>query len=287
MGKWFQFIKERFSPAAYIPMIVVFTALNGLYVAQVTSGEWLWDRFAWALLLMLSFFFRMRLFDEIKDYEVDLKINPTRPLARGLITIPQVKKALLFLIVLELAVAFYLGWDCFTFHALAIGYSLLMYEEFFIGDFLRPHLTTYAVTHTFSSFLLAISAALAVTGLEVTEFPLPAFAFLLMNWAFFNLFEFARKTFATGEERPHVPSYSNIFGRKGAWFLSISQVVIGVALVSTLNVNPLVIGAMVVYVILSAAYLVKDSAAAAKFFRNISGVYLLVHYLILIFLLRM
>lgn len=286
MGKWLILIKERFSPAAYLPMIVVFTAVNGLYACQVAGEDWRWSRFTLTLLIILPFFFRLRLFDEIKDYEVDLKINPTRPLARGLIKIPEVKKALLGLIILELAVAFYLGWDCFMIHAVAVGFSLLMYEEFFIGDLLRPHLTTYAVTHTFSSFLLSLSAAVAVSAVSLDELPLSGFLFFLMNWCFFNLFEFARKTYASEEEKDDVPSYSKIFGRHGAWALSLSQTALGVGLVLFLDVNLLVLAAFLVYVLVSLIYLFNNTSVAARLFRSASGFYLLLHYLILLFLLR-
>lgn len=286
MGKWITFIKERFSPGAYLPMILVFTAVNGLYACQASTEDWHWSRFILTLILVLSFFFRLRLFDEIKDYEVDLKINPTRPLARGLIKISEVKQALILLIGIELAISFYLGWDAFLIHVLAISFSLLMYEEFFMGDLLRPHLTTYAVTHTFSSFLLAMSAAVAVSALPLEELPANSLLFFLMNWCFFNLFEFARKTYASSEERDTVPSYSKIFGRAGAWALSLSQAAIGVGLIMYLSFNYLILAAFAGYLVISLGYLFKNSPGTAKLFRNISGVYLLVHYILLVFLLR-
>lgn len=286
MGNWWILVKERFSPASYIPMIAVFTAVNGLYLSKQAEIEWNWAQFFLTFILLLSFFFRMRLFDEIKDYEVDLKINPTRPLARGILSVIQVKKALLLLIIFELILAALIGgWNSFIIHGLAIGYSLLMYEEFFIGDFLRPHLTTYAVTHTFSSFLLAISAGVAMTGVSITDFHADIYIFFLMNWAFFNLFEFARKTFAASEERPHVPSYSNIFGRTGAWLLSTSQAAIGIILVSSAKIEPLVITAFVLYLAASSLYLIQGNTKAAKIFRNSSAAYLLVHYIIVIYVL--
>ncbi|KYG67443.1 manganese transporter permease [Bdellovibrio bacteriovorus] len=267
-------------------MIAVFTAVNGLYLSKQAEMEWNWTQFFLTFILLLSFFFRMRLFDEIKDYEVDLKINPTRPLARGILSVIQVKKALLLLIIFELILAAFVGgWNSFIVHGLAIGYSLLMYEEFFIGDFLRPHLTTYAVTHTFSSFLLAISAGVAMTGISITDFHADIYIFFLMNWAFFNLFEFARKTFAVSEERPGVLSYSNIFGRTGAWLLSTSQAAIGIILVSSAKIEPLVIAAFVLYLAASSLYLIQGNAKAAKIFRNSSAAYLLVHYIIVIYVL--
>lgn len=263
-------------------MILLFTGANALYFTQSFAQSWSWGRFVLVFALLLSFFFRMRLFDEIKDYEVDLQINPTRPLARGILSITQVKRALFGLILFELVLAGFLGLSPFVIHALAIGYSLLMYEEFFIGDLLRPHLTTYAVTHTFVSSLLGLSAGVAMSELELSQISPSHCIFLLMNWAFFNLFEFARKTFAPEEERDHVPSYSNIFGVSGAWGLSLSQAFLGVGLIYYLKPHILLPLGLLVYVALSLPYLFLRKPRAASLFRNLTGAYLLLHFIIVL-----
>ncbi|WP_413560578.1 UbiA family prenyltransferase [Bdellovibrio sp. HCB209] len=283
MRNWLILIKERFSPAQYIPMIVAFTVANGLYLSKTESIPWKWSRFAMAFILMLSFFFRMRLFDEIKDYEVDLKINPTRPLARGILSVPQVKIALMLLIILELVVASQLGLPSFLIHAMGIGYSLLMYEEFFIGDILRPHLTTYAVSHTFVSVLLGVSAAVGITGITDLSVLSKHICFFLVNWCFFNLFEFARKTFAQEEEKPNVASYSNIFGTKGAYLLSLSQVIIGLGLLrlqfGEFLMWPSILAA--VYFVATVSYLFSPKTFNAKLFRGVTGAYLLMHFIVM------
>lgn len=286
MLNWLTLIKERFSPASYVPMILLFTAANGMYLSRAANYTFDSGRFLLALLLMLSFFFRLRCFDEIKDYEVDLKINPTRPLARGLLSIAQVKKGLFFMVLFELLLSAYMGFWVFLIHALAIFYSLLMYEEFFVGDFLRPRLTTYAVTHTFVSVLLGISAATAITGFNPQKMQFTDGAFFLMNWAYFNLFEFARKTFAPDEERPQVPSYSQLFKPRGAWLLSWSQVIVGVilavyALKDFASAYWLVVAA-VVYTLPGLGYARQPQLKTAKIYRLVSGVYLLLHYGLLI-----
>lgn len=287
MRNWLVLVKERFNPAAYLPMILVFTIANGLYLTEALLANFPWQRAALVIILMLSFFFRMRCFDEIKDYEVDLKINPSRPLARGVLSVSQVKKGLFFLILFELILAGYLGFWPFIIHSLAVLYSLLMYEEFFIGDWLRPHLTTYAVTHTFVSVLLGLSAAVAISSYDIRQLDGEDAAFFLMNWAFFNLFEFARKTFAPEEERPAVPSYSNIFTPRGAWFLSWSQVLLGIGFLlysfaDDLSVHWIALGA-VAYTFLSVGYLVRPQKGPAKAFRSVAGSYLLAHYILICF----
>jgi 4-hydroxybenzoate polyprenyltransferase len=166
-----------------------------------------------------------------------------------------------------------------------------MYEEFFIGDQLRPHLTTYAISHTFVSVLLGFSAAVCLTGFDPAELHAYHIAFFLMNWAFFNLFEFARKTYAANEERPGVPTYSLIYGPRGAYCLSMSEGLIGVLLLNACYRNPLMSGyqsplyllAFFFYIGLTVSYLIKPVQRNAKIFRAVTGVYLLLHYILIIY----
>src|SRR5438128_2265607 len=44
----------------------------------------------WAVVLML--FFQMRVCDEVKDYEDDLRFRPERPIQRGLVSLSLIKK---------------------------------------------------------------------------------------------------------------------------------------------------------------------------------------------------
>ena len=77
MKRWIVFIKERFPLGAHLPMIVFFTLANGGLGSQAGgSREHLAQLSVAVLVMVTSYFFRLRLFDEIKDYEVDLKINP-------------------------------------------------------------------------------------------------------------------------------------------------------------------------------------------------------------------
>lgn len=278
-------IRERFPLGQYGPMILVFSLANGLYFSSV--NEFSLAHFFIVLLVLTSSFLRLRLFDEIKDYEVDLKINPSRPLARGVLTRDQVKFMIILLIGFELALCAILGKIVFFIHLMAIGYSLLMFEEFFIGLYLRPRLTTYAVTHTFVSVLLATTAVAG--SVKDLSFPhtLPSFLFLCSNWMFFNLFEFARKSYARTEERANVDTYTSLFGIPSAVLLSLSQVVLGVGLLYLsveVNLMPIFILA-IVYAFICIGFIFSQTPWWAKLFRNISGLYLLFHYVALAWLL--
>ncbi len=281
-------IRERFPLYQYSPMILLFGLGNGLYFYSQKGLKLSSLGLVLSLLILFSSFLRLRFFDEIKDLETDIRINPTRPLARGAVSVPQVKSALLLLIIFEIVLSFLLNPAFMLIQALVIGYSLLMYEEFFIGDFLRPHLTTYAVVHTFSSVLMAFMVAEGAVGGLVLKVNSHTVAFLLANWMFFNIFEFARKTFADSEEREGVDTYSSLFGIRGAVALSFSQVVMGCALLgySLENQNLILVEILAgLYAILGIVFIIKPNVKMAKVFRNLSGLYLLLHYAALISLL--
>lgn len=280
-------IVERFHPAQYLPMILVFTLANALYFHFKFQDTIETKAITLTFIIMLSAFFRLRLFDEIKDYQTDLKINPGRPLARQAISITETKKIIFILILLEASLAGFLGLIPFLFHILALAYSLLMYEEFFVGENLRPHLTTYAVTHTFVSVLLGISAAALSNGSESFLIEKEDLLFFLMNWTYFNLFEFARKTYAASEERADVPTYSLLFKPVGAAALSLSQVILGIYFLH--EVLPahdfsLVLVLASIYSLFCLLFAFKPTVTIAKIFRSVTGAYLLIHYALLVWI---
>lgn len=275
-------IKERFNPLSYVPMILVFTMANAMLVSRSDEFSIFSTNFSITFILLFSFFLRLRLFDEIKDFSVDLKINPTRPLARGVLSVQQVKYILFILIVFEISTVSLLSPQNISIYLIAILYSLLMYREFFIGNILRPHLTTYAVSHTAVSSLLGLNAALLSTGVSIGELQENHIYFFLMNWCFFNLFEFARKTYAPTEERLGVDTYSSLFGSLGAVGLSLSQVALGLVLLQFSNPNqnfsvPFLLAGL--YFFSSIPFVLNPTPKTAGLFRNTTGIYLLVHYI--------
>lgn len=277
MSRWWTFIVERFPPGSYLPLVAVFVVAN-LSIAGATPAQ-AGLALVIAPLVVLSFFLRLRCFDEIKDLDVDKQINPTRPLARGLIEVAEVKQVIGGLTLFELVLVGLLGEGPLLGHALAVLYSFAMYNEFFLGRYLRPHLTLYAVTHTASSALLGWSVAGMVLGVLPWELPQAVLLFALANWSLFNVFEFARKTYAPEEERPSVETYSLNFGPWGAVVLTLSQVALAVSVVSVVGpkATPYTawfVGTSLLFVALSIAYGARPTPAVAKAFRGGSGAYL-------------
>lgn len=283
--RWPIFIRERFSPLSYFPMVAVFLATHYALVAQIDPAAK--TTLVSSMLLavgVMAFFFMLRLYDEIKDYETDLKIHPTRPLPRGLVTAAQLKTATLACLITELICFGLLGLQPFIGMIIAIGYSLLMYGEFFASKYIRARLTTYAIIHTAVVVLLSLAIFSALSSHFIWQLSPSVYFFALSNWCLFNIFEFGRKTFSSGEEQHNVDSYSKIFGRFGAVCLVIIMAIISLGLLALTPFAqatlfwPYTILALLILSTLGIVYAAYNHVAQAKIYRAASSVYLLVVY---------
>jgi 4-hydroxybenzoate polyprenyltransferase len=279
---WMTFIRERFPPAVNVAMAIFFSLGNAVVAARLVGLPFPILRWNVAAVVTVLFFFRLRCFDEIKDYTVDLALNPTRPLARGLLTLRQVRIMFGLVTAVEFLLVAPLGVPALATHAAAVAYSYLMYREFFIGRWLRPRLTTYAVTHTAVSILLGWSIAAQVLGPALAKFPLRGLAFGLANWMLFNVFEFGRKTFAREEEKSGADSYSSLFGPWGAVALCTSQVWIALLVLSWLFGKPVLQLALAAILLATGlGYAARPAPAMARAYRAVTGVYLVLFYVLL------
>lgn len=172
----------------------------------------------YAALLML------RVYDEHKDYALDLQNHPQRVLQRGLITLGHLK------VVGALAIAVQLMVSLICDHSGALGaspvgavtarwllvflWSALMAKEFFIGEWLSRRLILYAVSH----MVILPMAVLWVVQMGAGQSSLQGSAFLLALVSLLSgfAFEIGRKTRAPEDERPTVDSYTRVLGVRGA-----------------------------------------------------------------------
>jgi 4-hydroxybenzoate polyprenyltransferase len=278
-NKWLQFTKERFEPASHLVMILLFVIAHRLIFQDQGSD------LSTALIFLgtVAFFFKLRLYDEIKDYELDLIINPTRPLARGLVTHSDLYQGILACIALELALFGSQGVEGALAIAGAIAYSLLMYKEFFIREKIRPHLTTYAVSHTVVSGMLSLALISAMSRTLPWELSPEAYLFGFNSWCLFNIFEFGRKTFTTSEEREGVESYSKIFGRTGAVALVLSMALASayclIQIESSPLARPFLMASTGVLIAVGLTYAALDRAPFGKIYRAFSSIYIVIIYL--------
>lgn len=291
LQNWWQFTKERFEPRSHITMIIVFLAAHILIANSISSAKVNFTDILLLFIGVLSFYFKLRLYDEVKDFDLDVIINQHRPLPRGLLHHRDMYIGMILCIFIEILTFSSRGTAPLLAMILAISYSLIMFKEFFMAEKIRPYLTSYALIHTIVTTFLSFAIFSFLTKMslfEVVKNPSLLF-FSLANWLLFNIFEFGRKTFASSEERLNVDTYSSLFGRTGAVILVATQALmahfLSLYIVGT-NLKILFPGFAILLLLLtflSIRYIVTDHQSAAKHYRVFSSIYIVVFYIIIIF----
>ncbi len=232
-----KYLNERFPPIANVLLILVYYSSNQfLALALTRPGTMHYDR--WSLLgmvMLVCFFFHIRVFDEHKDYDEDCRYFPDRVLQRGLITLRHLKIAGAIAIATGFVIAALRGKEALTAWAIAFGFTLLMLREFFARDFLKRHFLLYATSHMLVMPLLSLLVFSFATRRWPWEAPpwfwVYAFVgfFVTFNW------EVSRKIRAPEQEIDGVESYTKIFGTFGAAYVVLLIRAIDTALVAAVG----------------------------------------------------
>jgi 4-hydroxybenzoate polyprenyltransferase len=238
--RYYQYLHERFHPAQ-------FTLLSLLIAAALVFGAAVIDAsrpslstvFVAALALML-FLLRLRIFDEFKDHAHDTLHYPERPLPRGLISKNELRFMLVAVFLSEIMLLFFGGyWTAPLFYA-ALGYSLLMYKEFFLGTWLRKRFTLYVVSHELLLIPLFISIASFTVSDPLLFFTEKFAALLVFSGSQLFLLEVARKMRTAEHEVASRDTYTAQYGIRGAGtllFITALFSVIGLILFEQLITN--------------------------------------------------
>lgn len=208
------YLKERFPVVNMALFAILFVTVYAVasYFFSSAPGFGLWE--AGGMLAAISFFFRLRVFDEIKDYDLDAINHPHRVLQSGKVTLRQLALLSATGAIGEAAWSLVMGWPTALCWGLAVGYSLLMRYEFFAGGFLKKRLVLYAASHMLIMPLVILWVWSAYApGYGVSPYFL-TLALLSLLGGF--SFEIARKIKTAGEERELLDTYSRAIGYRGA-----------------------------------------------------------------------
>ncbi|OGO56480.1 MAG: hypothetical protein A2V85_03825 [Chloroflexi bacterium RBG_16_72_14] len=209
-----RFVLERFPPARYGTLIAALV-LCGAAGAALDGGEVLrigWNQ-AWAAIACALAFVTLRVLDELRDEAADRMGRPDRPLPRGLVSRAELRALAVGAAFAGAAVAAALGPAALAWYGLALGQVWLLD----LGGDRRPAvlrgMVAAALLHSgiVPTVLLVAWAATAVPSASAV----PA-ATLLLVWGAGLALEVGRKTYAAGEERPGVATYSAALGRSRA-----------------------------------------------------------------------
>ena len=194
----------------------------------------IWYKLFPLFIIIFMFFFQLRITDEFKDYEEDLKYRPYRPVQRGIISLKALGKIGIATIIIQIILAHVINPKLIYFMLLVWVYMFLMTKEFFIKNWLTERILIYALSHVVimifitlvilkgtgyileSHFLETLYLSLEKYEKNIFIGLIPLFALNYLNGI---VLEIGRKTRKANEEEYGVQTYSKLWGRKKAVFI--------------------------------------------------------------------
>ena len=250
------YLNERFPLGKNSFFVLIFTLSGYIYtellynskiikpilLKEISRASLLWDKeidkvpIIWYKLLPLfiiifMFFFQLRITDEFKDYEEDLKYRSYRPVQRGIISLKILRKIGIATVIVQIILAHVINPKLIYFMLLVWVYMFLMTKEFFIKNWLTERILIYALSHVVimifitlvivkgtgyileSHFLETLYLSLERYEKNIFIGLIPLFALNYLNGI---VLEIGRKTRRADEEEHGVQTYSKLWGRKKA-----------------------------------------------------------------------
>lgn len=216
-SRWWLYQAERFPLGTHVPVIALFFA-NGYFAAQALAGHRPLHcgiggmmAFATTFLTMLL----LRVFDEFKDFEDDRVNHPYRVVQRGIVTMPELTRLSGVILGAMLLANIVLSWQAWVAFGLVIGFALLMRVEFFVPNWLRRHILTYAVVHQGIVPLLYVYLAVGAVG-TIDQVPPKFWIAVVVAVGVGLCYELSRKFRAPEDETETLDTYTKRFGPRGA-----------------------------------------------------------------------
>jgi hypothetical protein len=234
---WQAYFRDRFPLGPYLLLIGTFYLANHVVAQALARPDEpipLDGQVIAGIVAVFCMFLHLRIFDDHKDYADDCRLFPERALQRGSVTLSKLACLATVAIVLEVVIAWRSGPAALTAAAIAIGFSGLMWREFFVREWLKKHFLIYATTHMLIMPLLALFVYSFSTG----RYPWEADGWFL-TYTILGLLhtfgaEISRKVRSPSDERNGVATYTQVLGVTGAvgvlWLLVAAQTTLSTVL---------------------------------------------------------
>ena len=205
-----------------------------LWDKEIDKVPMIWYKLLPLFIIIFMFFFQLRITDEFKDYEEDLKYRPYRPVQRGIISLKALGKIGLATVIVQIILAHVINPKLIYFMLLVWIYMFLMTKEFFIKNWLTERILIYALSHVVIMIFITL-VIVKGTGYILQDHFLETLYLLLkkyeknifigliplfaLNYLNGIVLEIGRKTRKANEEEYGVQTYSKLWGRKKAVFI--------------------------------------------------------------------
>ncbi|MDZ7620207.1 MAG: hypothetical protein U1E05_24670 [Patescibacteria group bacterium] len=227
------YLDERFPLPSHLSMVVIYFLANQ-FLAQVLGDPGAPLRIGWftpvGMLFLFCIFFHLRVFDEHKDYSLDVVHYPNRILSRGLITLGHLKVLGGAAIVVEVACALLSGWPAVVAVGVTLAFSWVMLHEFFVARWLRAHFILYAMAHMLIMPLMTATIFSFTMQRPFWEAPWLFWAYAAADFFAFANWEISRKIRMPEDEIDGVDSYSGHLGMFTAGYVAMALRVLNTGL---------------------------------------------------------
>ena len=198
---------------------------------EIDKVPMIWYKLLPLFIIIFMFFFQLRITDEFKDYEEDLKYRSYRPVQRGIISLKALRKIGIATVIIQIIFAHVINPKIIYYMMLVWIYMFLMSKEFFIKKWLTKRILIYALSHVVimifitlvivkgteyilqNHFLETLYLSLEKYEKNIFVGLIPLFALNYLNGI---VLEIGRKTRRADEEEHGVQTYSKLWGRKKA-----------------------------------------------------------------------
>ena len=235
------YLNERFPLGKNSFFVLIFTLSGYIYTSLLYNSKIMYlftngvkigifqYKIIALFIIIFMFFFQLRITDEFKDYEEDLKYRAYRPVQRGVISLKTLRKIGIATVIIQIMLAHVIDPEIIYFMIFVWIYMFLMAKEFFIKKWLTKRILIYALSH------VVIMIFITLVIVEATQYIVPKNIFDVfilqryrhnIDFALIPLFtlnylngivlEIGRKTRRADEEEHGVQTYSKLWGRKKA-----------------------------------------------------------------------
>ena len=235
------YLNERFPLGKNSFFVLIFTLSGYIYTSLLYNSKIMYlftngvkigifqYKIIALFIIIFMFFFQLRITDEFKDYEEDLKYRAYRPVQRGIISLKTLGKTGIVTVIIQIMLAHVIDPEIIYFMIFVWIYMFLMAKEFFIKKWLTKRILIYALSH------VVIMVFITLVIVEATQYIVPKNIFDVfilqryrhnIDFALIPLFalnylngivlEIGRKTRRSDEEEHGVQTYSKLWGRKKA-----------------------------------------------------------------------
>ena len=202
-----------------------------LWDKEIDKVPMIWYKLLPLFIIIFMFFFQLRITDEFKDYEEDLKYRSYRPVQRGVISLKTLRKIGIATIIVQIILAHIINPKLIYFMLLVWIYMFLMTKEFFIKNWLTERILIYAFSHVVIMIFITLVIVkgtgyilqdhfLETLYLSLERYEKNIFIGLIplftLNYLNGIVLEIGRKTRRADEEEHGVQTYSKLWGRKKA-----------------------------------------------------------------------